>query len=88
MNSRGVSILENLAMERKNEGNYVARGLSFQAAEFSHMPCKLQADQTQSLHVDNYLRQGALPASELVSRLHDCDGNVQYQVVSTCKTVS
>jgi hypothetical protein len=45
MKSRGVSFLEMLAMELKNEGKYVARGLSFLAAEFSHVPCKLTSDQ-------------------------------------------
>ena len=45
MKGRGVSFLEMLAMELKNEGKYVARGLSFRAAEFSHVPCRLTAEQ-------------------------------------------
>lgn len=45
MKSRGVSFLEMLAMELKNEGKYVARGLSFRTAEFSHVPCKLTSEQ-------------------------------------------
>ena len=47
MKSRGVSFLEMLAMELKNEGKYVARGLSFRTAEFSHVPCKLTSEQVR-----------------------------------------
>jgi hypothetical protein len=45
MKNRGVSFLEMLAMELKNEGKYVARGLSFRDAEFSHLPCCLTPQQ-------------------------------------------
>jgi hypothetical protein len=48
MRHRGVSFLEMLAMELKSEGKYVARGLSFRAAEFLHQPCKLSDSQVSS----------------------------------------
>jgi hypothetical protein len=48
MKSRGVSFLEMLAMELKSEGKYVARGLSFQEAEFLYHPCRLTGSQACS----------------------------------------
>ena len=41
MRRRGMSFLEMLAIELKSEGLYVARGLSFAAAEFTELRCSL-----------------------------------------------
>lgn len=45
MRKRGVSFMEMLAMEMKAEGKYVARGLSFRAAEFSELEAAAEEEQ-------------------------------------------
>jgi hypothetical protein len=54
MKHRGVSFLEMLAMELKSEGKYVARGLSFREAEFSHVPCVLTPQQVRLSWLEFY----------------------------------
>ncbi|GMH33357.1 hypothetical protein BSKO_01191 [Bryopsis sp. KO-2023] len=47
MKTKGVSLLEMLAMEMKAEGKYVARGLAFSQAEFVEVQCNLTPDQVR-----------------------------------------
>ena len=49
LGAANAGFLEMLAMEMKSEGKYVARGLSFEGAEFTAIECPLTKDQVRLL---------------------------------------